>query len=79
MALVATYSTESYKHTLTLIADTLPRSAAEGQIFKATSPSFEWGILPQLVRHPSKESKAEETHKNGKSGPGQKAHHRNNI
>ena len=39
---------------------------AEGQMVKAISPSVERGSLPQLVRHPSKESKAEETHKKGK-------------
>ena len=33
---------------------------------EATSPSQERGSLPQLVRHPSKESKAEETSKKGK-------------
>ena len=30
------------------------------------SPSLEQGSLPRLVRHPSKESKAEETRKKGK-------------
>ena len=43
-----------------------PLSAAEGQKDEATIPSFKWGSLPQFVRHPSKESKAEETHKKGK-------------
>ena len=33
---------------------------------EATSPSVERGNLPQLVRHPSKESKVEETLKKGK-------------
>ena len=33
---------------------------------EATSHSLKRGSLPQLVRHPSKESKAEETHKKGK-------------
>ena len=33
---------------------------------EATSPSFEQGSLPWLVRHQSKVSKAEETRKNGK-------------
>ena len=33
---------------------------------EATSPSLERGSLPQSVRHPSKESKAEETCKKGK-------------
>ena len=33
---------------------------------KATSPSLEQGSLPQLVRHPFKESKAEETRKKEK-------------
>ena len=33
---------------------------------EATSPSLEQGNLPQLVRHPSKESKAEETRKKGR-------------
>ena len=47
-------------------ADTLPWSAAEGQMVQATSPSLEGGSLPQLVRHPSKETKAEETRKKGK-------------
>ena len=54
------------EHTLISIADTLPWSAGEGQIVKAKSPSLEWCILPQLVRHPSKESKAEETQKKRK-------------
>ena len=30
---------------------------------EATSPSLELSSLPQLVRHPSEESKAEETQK----------------
>ena len=54
-----TYSTESYEHTLTPVADTLPWSAAEVQMDQATSHSPERGSLPQLVRHPSKEFKAE--------------------
>ena len=54
------------KHTLNPIADTLPQSAAEDKIVEATSPSLEQGSLPQLVRHSSKESKAEETRKNRK-------------
>ena len=33
---------------------------------EATSPSLERGSLPQLLRHPSKESKAEETRNKGK-------------
>ena len=33
---------------------------------EATSPSFKWGSIPQLVRHPSKESEAEETGKKGR-------------
>ena len=46
-------------------ADTLPWSAAEGQRVEATSPSLKPGSLPQLVRNPSKESKAEETRTKG--------------
>ena len=45
---------------------TLPWSAPEGQMVKATSPSIKQDSLPQLVRHLSEESKAEETHKKGK-------------
>ena len=59
---------KSQKHTLTtLIAETLPRFAAQVEIVVATSPSFEkvavalTGVKPQ-----SKESKGEETHKKGK-------------
>ena len=52
-----TESYETYSHTP--IADTLQQPAAEGQMVEATSPSLELGSLPQLVRHPSKESKAE--------------------
>ena len=44
------------------IADTLLRSAAEGQIVEGTSPSLKRGSLPQLVDHPSKESKAKGTY-----------------
>ena len=33
---------------------------------EVASPSLERGSLPELVRHPSKELKAEETHKKGK-------------
>ena len=33
---------------------------------EAKSPALEGGSLPQLVRHPSKESNAEETRKKGK-------------
>ena len=54
------------KYTHTPIADTLPRSAAEGQMVMATSPTLERGSLPQSVRHPSKESKVEETRNKGK-------------
>ena len=45
---------------------TLPLSASEGQMVEATSAPLEQGSLPVSVRHPSKESKAEETHKKGK-------------
>ena len=34
--------------------------------FNKNNPSLERGSLPQLLRHPSKESKAEETRKKGK-------------
>ena len=43
-----------------------PWSTKEGQMVEATSPSLKQGSLPQSVRHPSKESKAEETLKKGK-------------
>ena len=43
-----------------------PWSTKEGQMVEATSPSLKQGSLPQLVRHPSLESKAEETLKKGK-------------
>ena len=36
------------------------------KMVKATSPSLERGSLPQLVRHQSKELKAEDTRKKGK-------------
>ena len=48
------------------ITDILPPSVAEGQMFEAASPSLERGSLPQLVRHPFKELKAEETCKKWK-------------
>ena len=46
--------------------NTLPWSASEGQIVEATSAPLEQSSLPESVRHPSKELKAEETHKKGK-------------
>ena len=49
-----------------IITDILPPSVAEGQMVEATSPSLERGSLPQLVRHPFKELKAEETCKKWK-------------
>ena len=58
------FQIQTYYHTP--IADTLAWSAAEGQMVQAASPSLERGNLHQLVRHPSKESKAEETRKKGK-------------
>ena len=60
------YSTESYEHTLTPVADSLPWSAAEGRMDQATRHSPEQGSLPHLVRHPPKELKSEETRKKGK-------------
>ena len=48
-------------------ADTLPRSAAQGKIVTATSPSFEEEpVALTLVRPQSKESKGEDARKKGK-------------
>ena len=52
---------------ITPIADTLQRSAAQGEIVAATSPSFEQEVVALTgVRPQSKESKEEDTCKKGK-------------